>query len=68
MSTVVERAFGYDPTKTSPANAPSFAREDRDNRTVTLTHPSGNIAHPSVVAAIARYRAKWFTVTWGGAA
>lgn len=52
---------GYDPATLSPNNVPSFAEELPD-RVVLLSHPSNDANHPSLIAAVKRYRAKgWLT-------
>lgn len=48
------------PSDAKPHDVPSFAEERiEDGETVViLTHPSGDVTHPSVVAAVQRYLAK----------
>lgn len=46
------------------SEVPSFANESDDTRTVVITHPTNDPAHPNVLAALRRYAAKGWTATF----
>lgn len=57
-------AVGYDPTQMTDKQVPSFAQEFPQTRSVVITHPSNDPAHPNVLAALRRYAAKGWTTTF----
>lgn len=51
----------FDLTVLHPTNVPSFA-EELPGRVVRLSHPSNNLDHTSLTAAVSRYRGKGWHV------
>ena len=49
------------PPESKPDDVPSFARELAD-KVVVLTHPSGDVTHPNLIAAERRYLLRGWTV------